>query len=68
MPLDAAFIGVTSTKLYYPIETPLDQLPTSGSDPIDVIYFLSAQEANDQGFKPANSQSPAASSRADRSF
>jgi hypothetical protein len=66
--LDAAFVGVTSTKLYYPIETPLDQLSTSGSEPVDVIYFLSAQEANDRGFKPAASKSPAASSRADRSF
>jgi hypothetical protein len=52
---EAAFVGVTSTKLYYPIEIPLDQLPTENDSPVDAIYFQSEQEATKQGFQPAPS-------------
>jgi hypothetical protein len=50
---DAAFVGITSTKLYYPIETPLDKLPTRGEFPGDTVYFASEQEASKEGFRPA---------------
>ena len=52
-PPDAAFVGVASTKLYYPIETPLDQLLMEGERPANAIYFQSEQEASRQGFQPA---------------
>ncbi len=55
IPPDAVFVGVTSTKLYYPIETPLDQLPTKEDRPVDAIFFSSEQEASEQGFQPAPS-------------
>ncbi len=54
-PPDAAFVGVTSVKLYYPIETSLDQLPTKDDLRVDIIYFVSEQEASQQGFQPAQS-------------
>lgn len=44
-PADAAFVGVLSTKLYYPVDTDLELE--------DVIYFLSEEEARTQGFTPA---------------
>ena len=44
-PADAAFVGVISTKLYYPVDTDLE--------PEDVVYFLSEEEARTQGFTPA---------------
>lgn len=52
-PLDAAFLGLASNKRYYPIETPLDQLPRTEGEPLDVIYFASEQEAQAQGFSAA---------------
>lgn len=54
-PPDAVFIGITSDKLYYPIGTSLDQLPTKDDLSVDIIYFASEQEANKQGFQPAQS-------------
>jgi hypothetical protein len=54
-PPDAAYVGVTSTRLYYPIETPLDQLPTRDDQPGDTVYFASEQEASKEGFQPAGS-------------
>jgi hypothetical protein len=53
VPPDAVFVGVTSAKLYYPIETSLDQLLTKDDLPADIIYFVSEQEASQQGFQPA---------------
>ncbi len=44
-PADAAFVGVKSTKLYYPVDTDLE--------PEDVVYFLSEEDARIQGFTPA---------------
>jgi|SRR2546425_684977 hypothetical protein len=44
-PADAVFVGVLSTKLYYPVDTDLE--------PVDVIYFLSEEEARTQGFTAA---------------
>jgi len=55
IPPDAAFVGVISTQLYYPIETPLGQLPTQENLPVDAIFFSSEQEAREQGFQPAPS-------------
>lgn len=52
-PTDAAFLGVASTKRYYPVETPLDQLETPNDTPLDVIYFSSEEEAKAQGFTAA---------------
>ncbi|HLJ33568.1 MAG TPA: hypothetical protein VKU38_07955 [Ktedonobacteraceae bacterium] len=44
-PADAAFVGVVSTKLYYPAEvTP---------EAKDIIYFASEEEAKADGFIPA---------------
>ncbi|GLV58294.1 hypothetical protein KDH_51270 [Dictyobacter sp. S3.2.2.5] len=53
-PTDATFVGLASTKKYYPVETPLDQLGTADGTPVDVIYFSSEQEAQTQGFTAAN--------------
>ncbi len=50
---DAAFVGVSSTKQYYPVETPLDQLHTIDGEAVDVIYFSSEDEAQRQGFTAA---------------
>lgn len=53
-PADAAFVGVASTKHYYPVETPLDQLAdTSDEEHLDIIYFTSETEAQAQGFQAA---------------
>ncbi|GHO86685.1 hypothetical protein [Dictyobacter formicarum] len=53
-PTDATFVGLASTKKYYPVETPLDQLGTADGEPMDVIYFSSEKEAQTQGFTAAN--------------
>ena len=53
VPADAAFVGVTSTHYYYPIETSLDELSETNSKPVDVIFFSSEQEAKRQGFTRA---------------
>jgi hypothetical protein len=50
-PVNAAFVGVSSTKQYYPAETPLDQL--HNGEVVDVIYFASEDEAQQQGFSAA---------------
>lgn len=47
----AAFVGVSSTKRYYPAETPLDQL--HNGEAVDVVYFSSEDEARQQGFSAA---------------
>jgi hypothetical protein len=44
-PADAEFVGVKSTKLYYPIETELE--------PKDLVYFSTEEEAKTQGFNAA---------------
>lgn len=49
-PVDATLVGVVSTKHYYPIETPLEQLET---DDQVVIYFSSEDRAKELGFTPA---------------
>jgi hypothetical protein len=53
VPSDAAFVGVASTKHYYPVETPLDQLADTSEKPVDIIYFVSETEAQAQGFQAA---------------
>jgi hypothetical protein len=52
-PADAAFVGVTSTKRYYPVKTPLDQLTATSEKLVDIIYFVSEEEAQSQGFHAA---------------
>ena len=52
-PADAAFVGVSSTRQYYPVETPLDQLHTTDGEAVDVVYFSSEDEAQRQGFSAA---------------
>src|SRR5260221_1296951 len=44
-PVDAAFVGIMSTKQYYPIDTPLE--------PEDLVYFASEEEAQTRGFTSA---------------
>jgi hypothetical protein len=44
-PADAAFVGVMSTKQYYPVATAVEAK--------DLIYFTSEAEAEDQGFTAA---------------
>lgn len=44
-PVDAAFVGVKSTKLYYSVETELE--------PKDLVYFATEDEAKAQGFSAA---------------
>jgi hypothetical protein len=39
-PEDAVFVGIASTRFYYPIDTPLDE--------IDLIYFVSEEDARNQ--------------------
>jgi hypothetical protein len=56
VPADAAFVGVTRTKRYYPVNTPLERITDGvGTDaaPVDVIYFASEKEARLQGFSAA---------------
>ena len=49
VPADAVFLGIASTKRYYPIQTPLDQLATH-DQPLNIVYFTSEEEAKAQGF------------------
>ncbi len=44
-PADAAFVGIVSTKLYYPVN--------AAPEADDRIYFASADEAKADGFSPA---------------
>ncbi len=44
-PADAAFVGVVSTKQYYPISAPVEAR--------DLIYFTSEEEAKSEGFSAA---------------
>ena len=51
MPIpDAVFLGVVSTKRYYPIETPLNELHSAADEALDVVYFATADEAQAQGY------------------
>jgi hypothetical protein len=45
-PGDAAFVGVLSTKYYYPADTKLE--------PTDLVYFTSEAEAREKGFQAAD--------------
>jgi hypothetical protein len=49
VPADAVFLGIASTKHYYPVQTPLDQLATH-EQPLTIVYFTSEEEAKTQGF------------------
>jgi hypothetical protein len=53
VPVDAAFLGLSSTKRYYPAQTPLDQLSAKTDQPLDIVYFSSEEEAEAQGFTAA---------------
>ena len=44
-PADAAFVGIKSTKRYYPVDTELESK--------DLVYFTSEEEAKAQGFSAA---------------
>lgn len=50
VPADAVLVGVVNTRRYYPIETPLEQLETADSEPLDIVYFTSEEEAKTRGF------------------
>lgn len=59
IPEDATVIGVVSTRLYYPIEVPLEQLTAAEDDAsaeVTVIYFASEDEAQSRGFTAAGAQ------------
>lgn len=45
-PAGAAFVGVVSTKRYYPVEVTLD-------DGLELVYFVSEDEAKAQGYSVA---------------
>jgi len=45
-----AFVGVVSTKLYYPVSTSTDKLSGVDGEPVDVVFFSSEQDAQQQGF------------------
>jgi len=49
-PSNAAFVGLVSTKRYYPVSTPLDQLAAPENGKSDVIYFTTEEEARKQGY------------------
>jgi Skp family chaperone for outer membrane proteins len=53
MPADAAFVGISSTKEYYPVEVPLQDLPVAHGKGIEVVYFSSEDEARQHGFTAA---------------
>ncbi len=53
VPFDATLVGIVNTRHYYPIETPLDQLDPSSEEVMEVIYFVSEEEAKAQGYSPA---------------
>jgi hypothetical protein len=52
-PADSRVLGLVSNKRYYPANTPLEQLRTSATGTLDVIYFASEEEAKAQGFTAA---------------
>jgi hypothetical protein len=52
-PPDAAFVGVISTKRYYPVGVAVEELTESGSKQVDVVFFATEQEAQLQGFVAA---------------
>lgn len=59
IPENATVIGVVSTRLYYPIEAPLEQLTAAEDDAgagVTVIYFASEDEAQSRGFMAAGAQ------------
>ncbi len=51
-PVGAAFVGIASTKRYYPVDTPIDRLPLTEDGTKDLVYFISEEEAKAQGFSP----------------
>ncbi len=56
IPADARFLGVVTTRTYHPIETPLDSLPTPENGSLEVIYFVTSDEAQEQGYTEAQPQ------------
>ena len=58
LPENATVIGVVSTRLYYPIEVPLEQLtlPEDETDIVTVVYFTSEDEEQARGFTAATAQ------------
>jgi len=50
IPTNAMFLGVASTKVYYPIETPLNTLRSPEDAALDVVYFVTADDARAQGY------------------
>ncbi|GAC1586005.1 MAG: hypothetical protein NVS4B1_28790 [Ktedonobacteraceae bacterium] len=51
--MDATFLGIVSTKHYYPVETPLTELHSGTDEALDVVYFATADEAQAQGYTVA---------------
>lgn len=52
-PLDATFLGIVRTKRYYPVETKLDQLEAPAGQALDIVYFTTEEEAQEQGYSKA---------------
>lgn len=51
---DSPFVGVTSTKYYYPTSsTALEGLRTTQGSTLDIIYFASEEEARSRGYTRA---------------
>ena len=56
IPEDATFVGIPSTRHYYPVTTPLERITNSTSADAaqkDVVYFATEQEARLHGFSAA---------------
>lgn len=50
VPTNAAFVGIVSTRRYYPVATSLEELAVSEDGKKDVVYFLTEEEALRQGY------------------
>ncbi len=55
IPDDATVVGIVRTRLYYPVEMSLDLL-TTPEEEVDVVYFVSEDEAQAQGFRAAKAK------------
>ncbi len=53
VPAGTAFVGVASTKHYYPVDSSFDYLSLSDDKAQDLVYFASEEEAQAQGFTAA---------------
>jgi hypothetical protein len=53
LPEGATFLGIVNAKIYYPVGISLDQLGANENEILELIYFITEDEARNQGFSPA---------------